>query len=512
MYKEFLWGVSISGFQFEMGDPNGLDIDSNTDWFVWVHDKYNIENKVVSGDFPENGPNYWFLFAKDHELAQKLGMNAFRIGIEWSRIFPKSTRKVEVEYEIDELGLISHIDIGEEHLFELDKIANKRALLKYREIIYDLRKREFKVIVNLNHFTLPLWIHNPIKARETKLKIGPLGWLEKESIVEFVKYVAYIAWKLGDIVDIWSVFNEPNIVARSYLFPSGSPPGVISQKAYAKAIINMAVAHARAYDMIKKFDKIRADKDSVEAAFVGLIHSISPAYPLNPENSDDTVAAKNFNYFYNEWFINAVNDGEVDIDFNGEIDSKERIFHMYSKMDWLGINYYTRYVLRKKEKPLMSMLPITKFEIVKGYGRMCKPNSRSKAGFPTSDFGWEIFPKGLYDSVRICAKYGKPILITENGIADKDDKLRPSFIVSHVFQLQEIKKRFNIIGYLHWSLIDNYEWASGFKMRFGLIKVDFENKKRIHRKSALIYKEIAENDGITSRLANKYLLENLDSH
>ena len=162
--SKFLWGVSSSGFQFEMGYPSGEGVDANTDWFIWVHDKENIRRGVVSGDFPENGVNYWSLYAKDHEVARKLGLNAYRIGLEWSRIFPKSTAAVEVGVE--------------------------RA-------------------------------------------------------------------------------------SDGYMLPeSGFPPGVSSFRAVKKTAKNLAVAHARAYDAIKKFDTFRADDDSPTPAWVGLIHNI----------------------------------------------------------------------------------------------------------------------------------------------------------------------------------------------------------------------------------------------
>ena len=96
---DFLWGVSNSGFQFEMGSSSGENIDPNTDWYAWVHDPSNIQKGIVSGDLPERGINYWDLYKQDHTTAKKLGLNAFRTGIEWSRVFPTSTSTVEVGVE-----------------------------------------------------------------------------------------------------------------------------------------------------------------------------------------------------------------------------------------------------------------------------------------------------------------------------------------------------------------------------------------------------------------------------
>jgi len=102
--KGFLLGFSESGFQFEMGLPGSED--PNSDWWVWVHDHENMLSGVVSGDLPENGPGYWNLYKVDHDLAFKLGMNCARIGVEWSRVFPKPTRDIRVDVDRDEDGNI----------------------------------------------------------------------------------------------------------------------------------------------------------------------------------------------------------------------------------------------------------------------------------------------------------------------------------------------------------------------------------------------------------------------
>jgi len=126
--KDFLWGVSTSGFQFEMGDPAAENIDSNTDWYVWVHDAENIETGTVSGDLPERGVNYWNLYMRDHGIAERLGLNAYRIGIEWSRIFPKSTLMIKVGIERASDGNISKIDVDDSTLKGLEEAANRDAV------------------------------------------------------------------------------------------------------------------------------------------------------------------------------------------------------------------------------------------------------------------------------------------------------------------------------------------------------------------------------------------------
>ncbi|MFN6992401.1 MAG: family 1 glycosylhydrolase, partial [Fervidobacterium sp.] len=135
--EDFLFGASLSGFQFEMGYKTADELDENTDWYVWVHDRENIEKGVVSGDLPEDGPGYWHNYEKVHKLAKDFGMNILRVGIEWSRIFPKSTKGIE---------------FGSDNMLgELDKISNKLALEHYRKIFEDIKNKGMKLFVDLNH-------------------------------------------------------------------------------------------------------------------------------------------------------------------------------------------------------------------------------------------------------------------------------------------------------------------------------------------------------------------------
>jgi beta-galactosidase len=494
----FLWGVSASGFQFEMGDLAGRSVDANTDWFVWVYDAENIRRGLVSGDLPENGVDYWSLYNKDHEAARKLGLNAYRIGVEWSRVFPKSTSAVEVGVERASDGNISKIEVESKALEMLEEMADKEALNHYRAVIADLRERDFKVFVCLNHFTLPLWIHNPLVVRATKLRKGPKGWLDEAAIIEFAKYAAFMAWSLGEMVDSWAVFNEPMAVCEAgYMIPeSGFPPGVSSFKAVMKAAENMVVAYARAYDVIKKVDTVKADDDSPSPAYVGLIHNVIPAQPLNGMERLHAEAAKFMENLHNQFFPQAVAEGWLDENLNGIREKSEVKNYLGHRLDWLGVNYYTRFVIRGKRNLLARLfagIPAVP-EIMPNYGFGCQPKSVSADGNPTSDLGWEIYPQGLLEALKAMAKYGKPLYVTENGIADAEDKLRPKFIEDHVKVLEKAlnEEKIDVKGYFHWALTDNYEWANGFKMKFGLFAVDLQTKKRVMRKSAKTYKQIIE--------------------
>ncbi|MEM2995756.1 MAG: beta-galactosidase BgaS [Candidatus Bathyarchaeia archaeon] len=497
---KFLWGAASSGFQFEMGDPAGKNIDPNTDWYAWVHDPTLIQKGIVSGDLPENGVNYWELYKQDHALAKKLGLNAYRIGVEWSRIFPSNTFAVEVGVERASDGKIAKVDIDDSAIEKLDEKANKDAVSHYRAVIEDLRDKNLKVFVCLNHFTLPLWIHNPITVHKTKLRMGPKGWVDEKTIIEFTKYTAYMAWKMGDIVDNWITFNEPTVVPEAGYMASHAqfPPALQNFKAFQKVSTHIVIAHARAYDSIKKFDTVKADDDSNSAANVGLIHNVVPIKPFSPEREADVKAAELMDNMHNHFYIAPFCDGWLDENLNSIKEKGEMKNYLAQRLDWIGINYYTRNVVKGKTKILAKIFVGTSTipEPVYGYGFLCQPNTKSADGLPTSDVGWEIYPQGLLDCLHSMKKYGKPLYITENGIADEKDTHRPKFITEHLKTLEKAinEEKINVHGYFYWALTDNYEWAKGFKPKFGLYAVDPQTKTRKARKSAETYKKIIKGE------------------
>jgi beta-galactosidase len=165
-------------------------------------------------------------------------------------------------------------------------------------------------------------------------------------------------------------------------------------------------------------------------------------------------------------------------------------------MDWLGVNYYTRFVVKGRKSVLARLATgmTASPNLLQGYGFACEPRSKSLDGLPTSDFGWEIYPQGILEALNLMKVYGTPMYITESGIADAEDTLRTQFLVDHLKMLDRAvnEEKIDLRGYLHWSLTDNYEWAKGFGMKFGLYAVDLKTKKRTPRKSAEIFNKIIE--------------------
>jgi len=260
----------------------------------------------------------------------------------------------------------------------------------------------------------------------------------------------------------------------------------------------MTVAHARSYDTIKKIDTIKADEDSLSAADVGLIHNVIPASPFSAKRKSDVKAAEFTNHMHNHFFMQAVCNGWLDENLNGVKDGGEMKNYLGQRLDWLGVNYYSRSVVKGRLAILAKLfagIPIIP-DMMPDYGFICQPNSKSADGLPTSDFGWEIYPEGMLEALKMMKTYGKPLYITENGIADAKDASRPSFITEHLKVLEKVinEEKIDVRGYFHWSLTDNYEWGKGFTMKFGLHSVDFETKARKERKSAEIFKKIIKGE------------------
>ena len=226
-------------------------------------------------------------------------------------------------------------------------------------------------------------------------------------------------------------------------------------------------------------------------------------------------SAKNFDYFINDYFLNAVVNGEEDLNYlislqRNNKNSSNFLVHdgWKDKIDFIGIDYYRRvYVYDSKIVSLSS----AKFA---GGAPINNLNISNQPHGILNDLGWEIYPEGLYHLImRIKKQWNKPILIAENGIADKSDKYRAQFIVSHLRQVRRaINHGANIIGYLHWSLMDNYEWQEGYRPegKFGLFYVDYHSNDLIRHSTTgaqamkLIIRESQEENeyGLVSDVCN----------
>jgi beta-galactosidase len=486
----FHWGVATAAFQYEMG--NGTPVDPNTDFWAWTHDPQKIANGWVTG-VPENGPGGYTQYASDAQLAaQGVGANTFRMSVAWSQIFPDSTASVDVTN-----------GMTEQTMEELDALADPEAVAHYRAVFDALHANGLEPLVTLEHFTLPLWIHDPIAARDIESAGGEpdtqAGWIDPNTTTEFEKYAAYMAWKFGDQVDDWTTVNEPvNNSITSYLnLPGTTPgfhPGVLRPDLFERDLIEQANANVAAYKAIHQFDS---------TADVGFVLNMISWQPLDATNADDVAATALINDFYNKWYPNAVIKGEVDANFDGVITADEIHPEMAGSADWFGINNYGLMYMKGLGGPLIPSLPILQ-------GVPTTPDT-----CPTTqgcqDIGVAISPSDLRDVLDIANSYGLPLWITENGDGSFSDSGRAEYTVQNLAVVHKaITDGMDIKGYTYWAFVDNFE-NTAYNTWFGLYSYDPVTLERTAKPSLAVISDVYKNGRISADQFAAYVRDGLAS-
>ena len=316
---------------------------------------------------------------------------------------------------------------------------DEAAIARYAEILAGIRERGMQSMVVLWHFTNPEWLAE-----------GGQPWHDDRSPEAFERYVRRVVPALAAHVDWWATLNEANTYVDHGWMRGDWPPGRTADWAGAmRAYGHLARGHRRAYAAIREL----AGPD----ARVGLTHVMPWAHAA--AGASAALTAPHRAFFHWEaanFFLGKVRD----------------------ELDWLGVQYYYDTPMNLREQV------------------------DADGDVPRTDLGWRIYPEGLCGVVREAWKrYRVPILVTENGLADAADAQRGRFIIDHLAWLaRAIGEGADVRGYLHWSLIDNFEWAYGFTPRFGLAKVDYATFVRTPRPSAAIYARIARENRIAAGL------------
>ncbi len=317
-----------------------------------------------------------------------------------------------------------------------------QALEHYRDVILSLNERNLQPIVTLHHFTNPLWF----------ACLG--GWQDKSAGQYFARYVEKITGVLCDKVRFWVTINEPMVyVYHSYIRGIWPP----QEKSFSKARLvtdNLVSAHIKAYKLIRRIYKNK----NLPLPLVSIAKSLQAFQPCSP-----TLMNKFATYLKNRSF----NFGFL-----------ERLIRAKS-LDFIGINYYSRNLVDVESWSLRNLLLDT-----------CKKNHNT---LKKNSLGWEIYPEGLYSLLLRLKKYNLPIFILENGICTQDDNLRWDFICRHLESMHlAMAQGVKVLGYIYWSLLDNFEWDKGFSPRFGLLEVDYNTYKRTIRESARKFSEVCK--------------------
>ena len=344
-------------------------------------------------------------------------------------------------------------------------VFDPASMNRYRAMLSGLRQRHIEPMVTLHHFTIPLWL-----ARQG-------GWLNPAVVGYFRRFVHHAVSELGDLVNLWCTVNEPSVLAALGYLLGVFSPGLRSLRACFRALKHLLQAHGAAYRAIHALDG---------TAQVGLVKSITLFEALDPSDGTSVRTARLLNYLFNELPLRAVDDGKLRPPLGTGLATHGPLL---DSLDFIGLNYYTR--LRVNVRPA-----------VEGRTNFLQPTP----GAEVSDSGrhgpyGEIYPLGFYRALKRVGQLGKPIYVTENGLPDADDDQRPRFLLTHLAQLQQaIREGLDVRGYYHWSFVDNFEWAEGWALRFGLVALDEKTQVRTPRPSAGLYSDIIQANGLTQEM------------
>ena len=436
---DFLWGSATSAYQIEgspLADGAGPSI-----WQRFTHTPGMTKN----GDTGDIACDHYRRYRDDVALMHRLGLKAYRFSISWSRVLPQGRGAV-----------------------------NEKGLAFYDRLVDALLEKGIAPNATLFHWDLPAALDDR----------G--GWLNPDIAHWFAEYAQVVFRKLDDRVGMWATLNEPWVVSDGgYLFGALAPG---HRNAYEAPIAshNMLRAHGAAVQAYRATGSHR----------IGIVVNIEPKYPAS-ESVADLAATRRAHAYMNEQYLDPVFLGRYPAELAeifGEAWPRwpqEDLDLIGQKIDFVGLNYYTRSVTRADP----SSWPLRASRV-------------RQEGAVYSETDWEMFEQGLTDTLLwMRERYGPvPIYITENGSAFADppvakedplpDPQRVEYLRRHLLAVHEAMARgVDVRGYYAWSLLDNLEWSLGFTKRFGIVHVDFATQKRTPKQSALLYSRVIASRG-----------------
>lgn len=432
--KTFLWGAATSGHQVD-GD------NRNSDWWAWEQ-AGQVEGGVRSG----RAADHRRLFREDLRLARGLGLNAYRFSFEWARFEPEEGK--------------------------WDSAAGDW----YEEMLGECEILGLLPMATLQHFTVPRWL-----AEQG-------GFSGENAARKFRAFVERVVRQFGARIPLWCTVNEPLVlIAGSYL-GRFMPPGEYAPEAASLACHNLLRSHVMAYDEIRGGIGKRIGPFRDYPLMVGFAHNMLDFQAERPFHPLEILIAKQLHRLYNDAWLRAVVGRRQAFGmpwifpYAPEVKSARQ----RRTADFIGVNYYTKALVHWQPRTA-SVERVSEIPISVGFAR------RKELA---SDLGWAVHPQGLQRILKHVGRCQLPIFITENGIADRADQMRPGYLVSH---LQEVARAqacgVDIRGYFHWSLLDNFEWIKGFWPRFGLFSVDYDTFARRPTRTSRLLKEIIEAHG-----------------
>ena len=349
---------------------------------------------------------------------------------------------------------------------------DESALERYREMLRGLRDRNMTAMVTLHHFTDPLWFMDASTGSAG-------GWESDEAPQLFADFVRKTVSALKEYANFWVTINEPNVYAYSGYAAGVFPPGKKDLNIAFKVMTNLVRGHALAYNAIHEVQR---------EARVGMAHQYRSIYPKNPRSPLDRWVAKTQSAIFNDIFPKALTDGKMKF-----LWQRVNIPEAVGTQDFMGMNYYTRDYVKFSLKMAGELF---------GERFYSDDADLSETGFIANE------PEGFFEAMRWAQRFDKDIIITENGVEDSQDQMRPRYLAQHIEQLwRGVNFGWRIKGYFHWSLVDNFEWERGWTQRFGLWELDVETQKRRKRKSADFFEEVCKTNSLSSEMVEKYCPE-----
>ena len=424
--KDFVWGVATSAYQIEgAADEDGK---GPSIWDLFCRMPGSIAD-ASDGDIACDHYHRW---QEDLALIASLGVDAYRFSVSWPRVRPTGAGA-----------------------------WNAKGLDFYERLVDGLLARGIKPYLTLNHWDLPAELQ------------ASGGWAARDTVYRFVEYASHVGARMGDRIAAITTHNEPWVIATLGHESGVFAPGVKDRAVAMQASHHLLLSHGLA---------LQALRAAGCQSRLGIVLNLSPIGPATDE-ADDTAAAWLEDGRLVRWYMDPLFKGQYPQDVIEHLGADAPqvkagdLRDIATPMDFLGVNYYTRGVVSASGS----------WDI-------------KSSGNALTDMGWEVYPRGLTELlVRLHLDYAvPPLYIKENGAAFKDtledgqvhDAERTDYIARHIAAVGEaLRQGVPMAGYMVWSLLDNFEWASGYAKRFGLVHVDYATQKRTPKDSALWYRD-----------------------
>ena len=426
--RDFLFGAATASYQIEGAATEDGRLPS-----IW--DIYSATpGRVANGDSGAVACDHYHRWESDLALLKHIGFDAYRLSIAWPRVI------------------------------DIDGRLNPKGVDFYKRLLDRLQQQGQQAFVTLYHWDLPQHLQDR----------G--GWLNRDTAQRFADYAERIGRELAGRVSAWTTLNEPWCSAWLGHGEGRHAPGLTDARYAVEAMHHLLLGHGLACQALR----------SVDRAPVGLVANVNAVAPAS-DGAADQHAAQLARAHANHWVLDAVLQGRYpdalrELWPQAEAPVRDGdMQHIRTPLDYLGINYYFRQVVKS--------------DGAHGYADAPLP------GVERTQMGWEVCPEGLRDLlVEFKQRYAElpPIYITENGMASDDrvqdgrvhDEQRMRYLTRHFSAVDEaMRQGVDVRGYFVWSLLDNFEWAFGYEKRFGVVHVDYTTQQRTPKDSALALKE-----------------------